>query len=66
MNTKPWYKSKLIWSGIITIGITVYNAFDASLSQTFNHHLPLIPDFVYGLLGAFGIYSRTVTNTAIK
>ena len=60
MESKSWWKSKAIWAGIVTALIAAYN----SLSGQFS--LPVIPEFVYGILAAFGIYSRAVAKTAIK
>lgn len=60
MESKAWYKSKSIWTGIVTIIISGY------LTAVPIFHLPAIPEYVFAILGAFGIYSRVVTNTAIK
>jgi len=56
---KPWYKSKTIWAGIVTVLVTVYdNALVPALINTFSITLPLIPSWLYGLLGTLGIYGR--------
>ena len=60
MEKKQWYKSKTIWSGIVAIIIAAYNSAAASFG------FPAIPEFVYGLLGAVGIYGRTTANSSIK
>lgn len=65
METKKWYQSKTIWSGIITILITVYNTIQPLLAQYFGIKLPVIPDWVYTILGALGIYGRVVANKKI-
>lgn len=59
MESKPWYMSKTIWACIVTIILSAYN----TASGTF--HLPIIPEFVYAILGALGIYSRNTTTTKI-
>lgn len=56
---KPWWKSKTIWAGIVAVAISAYN------SAAVQFGLPAIPDFVFALLGAFGIYSRTVASGTI-
>jgi hypothetical protein len=60
METKAWYKSKTIWAGIVAVLIAGYNTASASFG------LPAIPEFVFALLGAFGVYTRTTANTVIK
>ena len=59
METKPWYKSKTILSGIVTVIVAAYN----SAAGQFN--LPIIPEFIYGILAALGIYGRTSGTTKI-
>ena len=59
-TTKPWYLSKTIWAGIVGVLIVAYNAASTSFG------LPAIPEWVFALLGAFGIYSRTTATTLIK
>ena len=72
MNSKKWYASKTIWAGIVTVLIVVYNSVDVALASqcgvegSFCFNIPAIPEFVYGLLGALGIYSRSVAKTEIK
>jgi len=65
METKKWYQSKTIWSGIITILIAVYNAIQPLLAQYFGIVLPVIPDWVYTILGALGIYGRVSADKKI-
>lgn len=61
MPTKPWYQSKAIWAGILAVVFAAYNAFRANLGPA----LPPVPEFVYGLLGAFGIYGRASATTVV-
>lgn len=58
-QTKPWYKSKGIWTGIVTGLIAAYNA----ISPQFGLHV--IPDWIFALLGAAGVYSRATADTKI-
>ena len=72
MDKKSWYKSKTIWAGIVGVIIAVYNSVLTSLASGCGVegglcvNLPIIPDWAFAILGAFGIYSRAVTNTVIK
>ena len=61
METKPWYQSKTIWAGILAVLFAAYDAFRANLGPAF----PAIPEFVYGLLGALGIYGRASATTTV-
>ena len=58
-GSKPWYQSKTIWVAVITAMIAAYNSASGSF------HLPGIPEFVYGILAALGIYNRVTTTTKI-
>lgn len=60
MDNKNWYKSKTIWSGIIGIIVVAYNA----AATTFG--VPAIPEWIFGILAALGIYSRVSATTVIK
>lgn len=55
-GTKPWYTSKNLWTGVITSLLGLY----ASLGGQF--HLPVIPDWIYTLLGTIGVYTRVVAT----
>jgi hypothetical protein len=57
MDTKNWWKSKQIWAWIVAGVIGMYNV------NPFGW--PVIPDFVYGILAAFGVYNR-VNSTPTK
>jgi hypothetical protein len=59
METKPWYQSKTIWAGLVAALIGVYNAVGAVKS------LPPIPDWIFTILGAIGVYSRVNADTKI-
>ena len=58
--SKPWYLSKGVWAGVVAVLIATYNALSA------NFGLPVIPDWVFGMLDATGIYSRVTATTVIK
>ena len=66
MENKKWYESKTIWSGIISIVIAIYNTVQPLLSQLFGINLPVIPDWIYTILGSLGIYGRVTANKKIK
>lgn len=59
-TTKAWWMSKTIWAGVLTVLLTAYNA----ASESFG--LPPVPDFVYAILGALGIYGRSVATKEVK
>jgi len=71
MDKKPWYKSKTIWTAIVTVAVVVYNSVTVALGAqcgvegSFCVTIPVIPEFVYAILGACGIYSRNVVRTTI-
>lgn len=60
METKPWYVSKGVWTGIVTGVLGVY----ATLALQF--HWPAVPDWIFTILGAMGIYSRVNATTTIS
>lgn len=59
MNSKPWYQSKTIQSAIVTALAGLWN------TVAVPHGMPAIPEWVYGLLGAVGVYSRATATTKI-
>ena len=60
METKVWYKSKAIWTGIVAVLVAAYNSACVSFG------LPIIPEYVFAILGAFGVYTRATATTVIK
>lgn len=58
-KTKSWWKSKTIWSGIIAVGLAAYNTASAQFG------LPVVPEYVYGVLGALGVYGRVTANSVV-
>ena len=60
MDSKAWYKSKAIWVGVVAVVLAAYSTASAQFG------LPPIPEWVFGILGALGVYTRTVATTSIK
>lgn len=65
MDTKKWYQSKAVWAGIVAVLLATYEAVKFSLAPVIGFVVPPIPEWVYGLLAAFGIYSRVVATTTL-
>jgi hypothetical protein len=65
MDTKPWYKSKTIWSDVVTILIGIYTMAQGGLAADLGHTLPSIPSWVLAILGGIGIYGRATADTTI-
>jgi hypothetical protein len=58
---KKWYKSKAFWAGVVAVLVSAYN------TASTNFGLPVIPEFVYAVLGFLGIYGRaTATGPLVK
>ena len=55
MKTKNWYKSKAIWTAVASGVIGVLLAFGVA-----------IPEWVYAVLAALGLYSLRVAKTSLK
>jgi hypothetical protein len=55
-SVKKWWQSKLIWAGVAAVIISAYNTASVQFG------LPVIPEFVYAVLGAFGIYNRVTSD----
>lgn len=64
-DSKKWYKSKGVWTGIVTVLVALYQGIDTQIGPQVGFNLPDIPNFVYAILGAIGIYSRKVATTTI-
>lgn len=62
-ESKPWYRSKGVITGIITVLIGTYEAVKVSIAPQVGWTLPDIPPLVYTILGALGVYAR-VSATA--
>jgi hypothetical protein len=60
-DKKPWWQSKTIWAAVLTALLGAYGQIDASL----NDQLPNIPDWVFVVLAAFGLYGRVVATKQV-
>lgn len=58
-EAKPWWQSKAVWAGAIAVLIAAYDTASAQFG------LPPVPDFVYAILGALGIYGRVTATSVI-
>ncbi len=65
-DSKKWYKSKGVWTGIITVLVALYQGIDTQIGPQFGFDLPTIPNIVYVILGGMGVYSRKVAKTIIE
>lgn len=59
-DSKKWYASKGVWTGVVIILIAAYNAGSASFGW------PPVPEWVFTLLGAAGIYARKTADKTIS
>lgn len=59
-ETKKWFQSKTVITGVVTGLLGIYNATAHGLG------LPVIPEYIYTVLAALGIYSRVVAKAAIE
>jgi hypothetical protein len=65
VDTKKWYLSKGIWTGIVTVLIGLYSLLQVSLMPLFGITLPPIPEWVLVILGSIGIYARNTATAKI-
>lgn len=59
-DTKKWYLSKGIWTGVVTGLLGIYVSLVPQL------HLPAVPEWIFALLGALGVYSRATATTTVE
>jgi len=59
MNTKSWWKSKNVWTGIVAILLAGYSAASSSFG------LPAVPEWIFAILGTLGIYTRVTATQKI-
>lgn len=64
-DKKKWFESKGIWTGIVTVLIGVYESIRMSLAPELGWNVPVIPEFVYVILGAIGVYARKVADKKV-
>ena len=66
MDTKKWYQSRNVWTGVVTVLIGLYTSVDVSLGTSLGFDLPNIPEFVFVILGTLGVYTRVTTTKTIE
>lgn len=59
-DTKKWWQSKGVWTGIVTATMGAY----VTLTPVF--HLPVVPEWIFALLGTLGIYTRVTATKTIE
>jgi hypothetical protein len=59
-GVKSWYFSKTVWAGIVVVLVTAWNA----ASEQFG--LPPIPEFVFAILGALGVWGRVAATESVR
>ena len=59
-DTKKWYLSKGVWTGVVTGLLGIYAALQPVT------HLPVVPEWLFALLGAMGIYTRVTATKTIE
>ena len=64
-NKKPWYKSKTVLTGVVTVLVGTYESIAVSVAPDMGWNLPAIPPMVFTILGAIGIYTRTIAKTTL-
>ena len=52
MDSKPWYKSKTVWTAIIGSALAAVPPVSAALG-----HPVVVPDCAYKILSMFGLYA---------
>lgn len=63
-ETKPWYKSKTIWSDVVTIVLSVVGFVDAYFTHGKITQSPFY-NLTLTVLGGMGIYTRANATTKI-
>lgn len=59
-NKKAWWQSKTVWSGVIAVALAAYSTASAEFG------LPPVPEYLYGVLGALGVYGRVTAKSVVK
>lgn len=64
MESKPWYKSKTIWSDVATIAVAIVGFVDVHFT---GGKIIASPAYqaVLAVLGGLGIYTRSTSTTKI-
>lgn len=58
-GTKSWWASKSIWTAIVTGLLGIYMTLQPAVG------LPVLPEWLFALLGAMGIYTRVAVTKTI-
>jgi hypothetical protein len=58
-DSKPWFTSKTVWSGILTGLAGLYSTLGASYGW------PAIPSWITTILGVATVYGRTTADKTI-
>lgn len=61
VDTKKWYESKTIWTAVVAAALGIIQA----VGQTTGHTI-VIPNWVYDVLGAVGLYSLRTGDKPIQ
>ena len=65
MDKMKWYRSKGVWTGVVTVIIGTYEVVKLNMAPQMGWTLPDIPPVVFTFLGAMGVYSRVVATKKI-
>ena len=57
---KSWWASKSVWTAVVTGVLGIYMTIQPVVG------LPVIPEWVFALLGGLGIYTRVTATKEIK
>ena len=61
MEPKRWYKSKTVWTAIVTVGIGGVEGISEALGQPIH-----IPPWLYSILAGLGLYSLRAGKKPIQ
>jgi hypothetical protein len=61
-STIPWYKSKTIWTAIVTVIIGAIGP----IATAFGHPEIHVPEWILSLLVGMGLYTARTATTDIK
>jgi hypothetical protein len=64
-DKKKWFKSKGVWTGIVTVALGAYELARVNLAPQFGWNLPEVPSVVLTVLGTMGVYSRMTADKKI-
>lgn len=58
-QAKAWWQSKTVWAGVAAVALVGYGEASAQFG------LPPVPEFVFAILGALGIYGRVTAKNVV-